>query len=110
MSTDKIYLCENKEIIKEKLCEVKNQCPPVRGQHFSSCEGKGASRSVRKLLCMCCKLTASHDHYLEIGARPDEQVLNRSGLLQISANADLEDLLWFLSVVGLPRFVLFSPL
>lgn len=56
---------------------------------------------------MCCKLTASHDHYLEIAARPDDQVLDRSDLLQISANIDLRDLLWILSIVG---FVLFSPL
>lgn len=58
---------------------------------------------------MCCKLTASHDYYLEIGARADDQILNRSGLLQISANIDLQDLLWILSIVGLTRFVLSPP-
>lgn len=99
---------KKKEIIKEKLCEIKKtQWIPVRGQHFRTCGGKGASCSVRKLLCMCCKLTASHDHYLEIGATPDDQVLSRSGLLQISANIDLQDLLWILSIVG---FVLSPPL
>lgn len=50
------------------------------------------------------------DHYLEIWARPDEQVLNRSALLQISANIGLQVLHWILSIVALARLVLVSPL